>query len=675
MKPKISLVPLGGLEAFQDIYCFVDSNETTLRQLLEQAPALSKEPIPSELMDKPLRSMTIVPLEADVAIPLFKPPGMVFSFTQQQASDVGANKEARDVPPVSPATDGVGTVPQQADKQVESSQARIAGKLSEAEAVNMAYAREIEDIASFLRTGKGLSVLVYCDKLIVPHMWEAIVRKASREPRLLEISEEDGDGGGLMGRSARQQQLARLKQEIDALKEGQVLVIPHLDLIAGGSENSLSNEARELTEVVYKYTDRLMLAFADRSMSIPEVISNRFSVRRLVTGVSPQVIDTDGTPCLLGEVFVTQEEAEKFIGFDAGSLYKNVAGMNPIHILQAISYAVKEEAASGPVEVDRLYRAIRAFKVQNTANFEVPDVGFEQIGGYGDVKATMLKSLNLMMGGFHLPNEKLRSELIPRGFIFYGPPGTGKTLFAKAIANKMNATVQVVSGPEVTDMYVGESERKVREIFAEARRNAPSVLVFDEFDAIASKRTGRDDGGSRAGNAVVAQILTEMDGFRPDVPMLVIGTTNQLGLIDEALLRPSRFQAIQIDLPDAVARRAIAKVHAEHFKVDEHMTEDLLDLVAHATNGFNGDEIRSLFRDACVGLYCEDPPRPVNAFHLGKLVGNIRRNQEKRNFETSGQARHAPTTHTGTGIPEPSSRMIVLVDDAEDIETNTGQGD
>src|SRR5215208_962862 len=107
----------------------------------------------------------------------------------------------------------------------------------------------------------------------------------------------------------------------------------------------------------------------------------------------------------------------------------------------------------------------------------------------------------LVAGPIEGISERQRGDLIPRGFIFHGPPGTGKTLFAKAIANKLNATIQVVSGPEITDMYVGESERKVRELFAAARRNAPAVLVFDEFDSIATRRSGRDDGGSRAGNA------------------------------------------------------------------------------------------------------------------------------------------------------------------------------
>ena len=162
----------------------------------------------------------------------------------------------------------------------------------------------------------------------------------------------------------------------------------------------------------------------------------------------------------------------------------------------------------------------------------------------------------------------------------------------------------------------------MREIFAEARRNAPSVIVFDEFDAIAANRSGRDDGGSRAGNAMVAQILTEMDGFRPDVPMLVIGTTNRLELIDEALLRPSRFQPIAVGLPDRAARHRIAAIHARHFHVEADAA--LLDQVAEQTAGMNGDQIRSLFRDACLGLHCQEPPVPITSERLAALIAIVR---------------------------------------------------
>jgi len=626
-------VPLCPVEDFQALLFNADRETLTVRQLLEQVPALSMDVLTEEMLDKPLRHFIISPMNVSSDKPLYRPPGMILRGNPASTIDDNKPKQS-DIEEETPVADSPVAVVDSEETPVRHANE----KLSEEEAVKIAYSREIEDIASFLRTDrKGLSVLVYCDKIIVTHLVEDIVRKSGREKTLLEIPEQDGEGD-LMSRGARQRQLSQLKSLYENLKEGQVLVIPHLDLLAGGGDNNLSNEARELTELVYKYTDRLILAFADRSIAIPEVLSARFSVRRLITGVSRTVRLEDGTEKMLGDVFVTAHEAEQFIGFDSVGLYKNVAGMNPIQLLHAITYAVKEQAMSGPVKVEKLYQAIRDLKVQTAAkNFEVPNVCFDDIGRYNEVKNTLTKALNL-------------------GLIFYGPPGTGKTLFAKAIANTLNATIQVVSGPEVMDMYVGESERKIREFFAEARRNAPSVLVFDEFDAIATKRSGREDGGNRAGNAVVAQMLTEMDGFRPDVPMLVIGTTNRLELIDEALLRPIRFQAIPIDLPDEVARRGIVQVHAKHFQLDQYLSPALLDIIAEATSLFNGDEIRLIFRQAYVGLYCEKPPREINAQRFGELVGDIRRNKEKRNTDAS-RYESTPNYHPNSQRPAPRGPM------------------
>jgi transitional endoplasmic reticulum ATPase len=255
---------------------------------------------------------------------------------------------------------------------------------------------------------------------------------------------------------------------------------------------------------------------------------------------------------------------------------------------------------------------------------------------------------------------------MPRGFIFHGPPGTGKTLFAKAVATAMDATILVVSGPEVTDMYVGESERKVREIFAEARRNAPAIVVFDEFDSIASRRSGREDGGSRAGNAIVAQLLTEMDGFRAEVPVLIIGTTNRLDIIDDALLRPSRFKAIRIGLPDDAARKEIARVHARRFHVP--VGEALLDRIMVATKGMNGDEIQSLFRDARANQLLSDPGGEVTPRQLGALVGQQGRTAQERALgqRQSGGPPAAPTRTGPAGHPGEPEDDVVLTDPSAD---------
>ncbi len=502
------------------------------------------------------------------------------------------------------------------------------------DATRVAYHREIEDVASLLRA--GLSVLVECEKLVVDHLWRAMVTKADRRGVLVDVPPEDG---GMVPRSLRQRQLGRLRELCRALKEREVLVVPHLDLLAGGPESGISAEARELIELLYtadagsatrvdRRRDRQILAFVDPSLAVPEVLGARFSVRLRIAGCPMTVVDSDGEAQLLGDVLVTRAEAERFTGFNAQEFYKHVAGMNPVRLREALEYAYADCAGLPEATMDDLRDRVRAFKAKTSATFEVPAVKWEDIGGYAGVKASLDEAIGLIAGAGSVP-EQLRRELIPRGFIFYGPPGTGKTLFAKAIANRLGANVQVVSGPEVTDMYVGESERKVRELFAEARRNAPAVLVFDEFDAIAQQAL-RSRGWREPRRQRHRRADPHGDGRLPAGPLvLVIGTTNRIDIIDRALLRPSRFASINIGLPDHAARKAIAAVHAKSFGLD--VDADVIELVVGATDGRNGDEVRSIFRDACIGQHCRG--EPADAFHIGRLVGKLQRAGRERSTE------------------------------------------
>ncbi|MCE3289755.1 MAG: Vesicle-fusing ATPase, partial [Caulobacter sp.] len=523
-KIKVELVAKGDAQALHDAV-YADQSKT-LRLFLEENGCEPRGALDDAVLDTPLKGLRIN---------VVKPEGV--------------------------APKAAGQVPAFAYSERE---------LGPAAVVALAYADEIARVRSFLKA--RLSVLVRCEKLVAERLIDAIVRGSGLTAKRLVLSAEAEVAGP--GGSRSQRHLSALRQAIEDLKEQEVLVLPHFDLLVGGGSN-LSNEARESAEILYalrgesRQDEALILACVDPSLDLPEVIVSRFAVRMEALGVPKLITTADGARQPLGKVLVTADEAACFKDYDPVALYKNVAGMNPVRMREAIQYAVHEHGDGAPVPAARLHQAIRAFKAQTFASFEIPNVSFDEIGGYTDLKAELNDALRLMTENFEaLPNAELQRELIPRGFLFYGPPGTGKTLFAKAIANALNATILVVSGPEVTDMYVGESERKVRDLFSEARRNAPAVLVFDEFDAIATKRSGRDDGGSRAGNAVVAQILTEMDGFRPEVPILVIGTTNQLSLIDPALLRPSRFRPIAIGLPDGPAREAIARVHAAKFRIE-----------------------------------------------------------------------------------------------------------
>jgi len=511
------------------------------------------------------------------------------------------------------------------------------------DATQLAYSRQVDEVAAFLRA--DLSVLVICEKAVVRYLAEHMVRTANRQPIVIQASatdaaadttpESDGTNMPMFAPpSLGQREMSQLRNELRALKDGQVLVIPHLDLLAGGADGfaPAATDVREMTELLYGSPEAVILAFADPSVTIPEVLAARFSRRLGIEGSDRTVAAPDGTAIPIERALITEKEAARFQGIDATDFYKHVAGLNPVRIRQAMRYAMlMHEGKPRPTAQD-LHDTIRTFKAHLATGFQIPKVTFDQIGGYEDVKRELREALRIMAEVQYLPDEDrdLKGTLVPRGFIFHGPPGTGKTLFAKAVASEMRGTIQVVSGPEVTSKWVGEGERKVRDLFAEARRNAPSVIVFDEFDSIAARRSsGMDDGGSRAANAMVAQILTEMDGFRPDVPMIVIGTTNRLDIIDKALLRPSRFRSFHIGLPDLTARKQIIRVHAKDHHID--IGEDMVEAVALSTKDWNGDELRSLFRDAYVAKWIRHEPADNMADLvklLAALTGDIQKSRQ-----------------------------------------------
>ncbi|WP_456481337.1 AAA family ATPase [Methanopyrus sp.] len=203
---------------------------------------------------------------------------------------------------------------------------------------------------------------------------------------------------------------------------------------------------------------------------------------------------------------------------------------------------------------------------------EVPDVSWEDVGGLEDVKQELKEAVEYPLK-YPEVYERLGTRP-PKGILLYGPPGTGKTLLAKAVANESDANFIAVRGPEVLSKWVGESEKKIREIFQKARQTAPCVIFFDEIDAIAPKR-GTEVGGSRVTERVVNQLLTEMDGIEATEDVFVIAATNRPDIIDEALLRPGRFDRIvYVPPPDEEAMKEIVKIHTRDMPLAEDLTVD-----------------------------------------------------------------------------------------------------
>ncbi|ELZ59267.1 MULTISPECIES: AAA family ATPase [Halorubrum] len=222
---------------------------------------------------------------------------------------------------------------------------------------------------------------------------------------------------------------------------------------------------------------------------------------------------------------------------------------------------------------------------------EFPAVGWDDVGGLEPAKRELVRAVY-----WPLEYADRFAEMgidPPSGVLLHGPPGTGKTLLARAAASLSDANFIPVNGPELLDKYVGASEQAVRDLFATARENAPAVVFFDEVDAISPKRRGDDTG---AGERVVSQLLTELDGLEPLTDVVVIAATNRPDNIDEALLRPGRIEkAVETPLPDRDARREILGIHAREMPVGADVD---LDAVADRTAGYSGGDLAALVREA-----------------------------------------------------------------------------
>ncbi len=222
---------------------------------------------------------------------------------------------------------------------------------------------------------------------------------------------------------------------------------------------------------------------------------------------------------------------------------------------------------------------------------DIPNVSWQDVGGLEEVKRELREAVELPIKKPEVFREMGINP--PKGVLLYGPPGTGKTLLAKAVANSANANFIAIKGPEIMSKWVGESERMIREIFRKARQLAPSIIFFDEIDAIAQ---ARGTSLSEVSDRVVNQLLTELDGIEKLENVFVIAATNRPDLIDLALLRPGRIDRhIYVPPPDEKTRVEIFKVHTRNMPLAEDVD---LEELARLTNFFTGADIEAVCREA-----------------------------------------------------------------------------
>lgn len=464
------------------------------------------------------------------------------------------------------------------------------------DAVEAACAADITFIEERLR--RGQSVLVECDKELTLYLYLAVrqrLRRAAQPPRIVLI---DGrPAADAPPRATLSRMIEQLGDAIRGAVDRAVIVLPHLDVLTT-THTGLTLEARECIPLLYENPEAVVLGFRDPSFEVPKVIRDVFAARREITGIPRGALAK----------MITQREARSLHAkeFDPFGLYRYASGLNPVRARRLFAdLSLRREAGADEDLSSEVYAELRRQTVSD--GVELPSVDLDRdIGGYGEVKTRLRDELlDLVRRKDSLTAEadiRALESLLPRGVIFHGPPGTGKTYFAKAVAAAMDATVIVVSGPELKSKWVGESEENLRRIFRQARQTAPSVIVFDEIDAFAHQRGSYQ--GSGVEHSMVNQLLTEMDGFRKNEMVFVVGTTNFVSSLDGALLRPGRFEfLIEIPAPDPDDRRAIAEIYSERLALG--LTPELVEHLVRRTEGladaekslpFTGDHLHALCR-------------------------------------------------------------------------------
>ncbi len=460
--------------------------------------------------------------------------------------------------------------------------------------VESCYSEQIRFV--WTRLKEGISVVIKCEKQIIPYLQSIIKRKLATEG--ISIAIIDGNTNDDLPRI--QATVQGIRNLLHNIEKNKVFFLPYLDIITSMSKGSLSSESKEIMTIIHENPFLSLLTFEDPDFSLPDLIMQAFPAKTEMIGIRRSKLSS----------IISSSEARKFAyeQINLMDLYKYVSGLNPARFKEIMTIFSKKSDynPSYPETLLEYYKELREYTLK--ADTDLSDTNLKNdIAGYEKVKKQIKENiLDLLDKSLHTDDEKKIKQiesLIPKGMIFYGPPGTGKTLFAKGIAEALNASIHIVNGPELKSKWVGEGEENIRKLFAKARSTAPSVIVFDEFDSIASKRNIESNSSSdSASHSMVNQLLTELDGFRKEELIFVIGTTNFPESLDPAFLRPGRFEyKIEIPYPEWEDRKAIIELYNQ--KMDINLDEKTIEMLTGWTSRltetgtyYTGDHINSLMR-------------------------------------------------------------------------------
>ncbi len=267
------------------------------------------------------------------------------------------------------------------------------------------------------------------------------------------------------------------------------------------------------------------------------------------------------------------------------------------------------------------------------------NITFKDVAGISEAKEELWEIVEFLRNPRKFRNL---GGTIPKGVLMVGPPGTGKTLLAKAIAGEADVPFYTISGSDFVEMFVGVGASRVRDMFAEAKKNSPCLIFIDEIDAVGRHRGHGVGGGHDEREQTLNAMLVEMDGFTPNENVIVIAATNRVDVLDPALLRPGRFdRQVVVNLPDAAGREQILKVHVRKIKMDPTVQ---LSPIARATTGFSGAELANLVNEAAL-IAARKNQNTVMQADFEEAREKVRWGRERRSLEISDREKRMTAVH------------------------------
>lgn len=257
-------------------------------------------------------------------------------------------------------------------------------------------------------------------------------------------------------------------------------------------------------------------------------------------------------------------------------------------------------------------------------NEEKKKISFEDVAGADEEKQELVEVVEFLKDPRKFAAVGAR---IPKGVLLVGPPGTGKTLLARAVAGEAGVPFFSISGSDFVEMFVGVGASRVRDLFENAKKNAPCIIFIDEIDAVGRQRGAGLGGGHDEREQTLNQLLVEMDGFGGNEGIIIVAATNRADILDPALLRPGRFdRQITVDRPDVKGREAVLKVHARN----KPLTKDVrLDVVAKRTTGFTGADLENLLNEAPL-LAARRNRKDISMIEVDEAIDRVIVGTEKR---------------------------------------------